>query len=153
MDQHQGAAPPLGHEVDTEHSLPHAGGSDDDPSLVCQQPLGSFGLSGGQRSVEVDIERVAVHALVVDYQTHAILLEQGLEVMTASARQGDMLGEFLGARDHAWCARGGQEHPLLLVELGVLEGGQPLDLIEECGRKVGLEDVESLGQDGPHLRG
>ncbi len=50
---------------------------------------------------------------------------------TAPPRQRDVLSQFLGAVDHPRRQRGGEPHALLLVELGVLERREPLDLVQQ----------------------
>jgi hypothetical protein len=62
-------------------------------------------------------------------------------------------GSIRGARDDA--RRGGRREPhaLLLVELRVLEGGQPLDLIDHGRGQLRLLDEEPLDEYGANLPG
>ena len=145
VDEHQGAAPALGREVDTEHGLPHAGGSDEHAGVMLEEGLGGVFLEGGQLSVEMDVEGVAVRALIVDGETHPILVEEGLEIGATPSRQREVLGELLGTGDHAGSQGGGQSHPLFLVEFRVLEGRQTLDLVEQRGGEIGLRNEKALG--------
>jgi hypothetical protein len=145
VDQHQGAAPPLGRKVYANHRLPRPGRPDEHAGFVLQEDLCSVRLQGSEFAAELESEKFAVSPLIVDDKTHPILVEEGLEIGAAPPRQGDVLGEFLSTGDHAGSERGGQSHPLFLVELGILECGQPLDLVEERGREAGLRDEQPLG--------
>ena len=60
--------------------------------------------------------------------------------------------QVLGARDDPRRQRRRQPHALLLVELRVLEGGKPLDLVQERRGQAGLLDEEPLREDRPNPR-
>jgi hypothetical protein len=73
--------------------------------------------------------------LVLYDQSDAALSEHVFDLLLAAAGHSDMLGEFFRAGDDARRPCRGESHHLLLVELGILEGGDPLDLIQQSGRK------------------
>ena len=84
-----------------------------------------------------------------------MLAQQVLELVAAAPRKRDVLRQFFGASDDARRGRGRKPHALLLVELGVLEGRQTLDLVDHRRGKPGLLDEESLskhGMDSPRKR-
>ena len=62
-----------------------------------------------------------------------------------------MLWMILGAGDDPWGGGRREPHRLLLVELGVLEGGQPLDPVDQEGWQPHLFHEESLGKNRPDL--
>ena len=62
-----------------------------------------------------------------------------------------MFRELLGAGDDARGGRRREPHALFLVELGILEGRKPLDLVEERRWEAGLLNKQALREHGPHL--
>src|SRR5258708_20383993 len=82
-----------------------------------------------------------------------MLAKQRLEICPAASRKSNVLRQFLRAGDHARRGRCRETHALPLVELGVLEGCQPLDLVEQWRWQAGLLDEELLGENGADLRG
>lgn len=76
--------------------------------------------------------------------------KERLQVRPASSWKANVLSQVFRAGDHPRRQRGGEAHALLLVELGVLEGGEPLDLVQEGRGQAGLLDEETLGEDTAH---
>ena len=86
---------------------------------------------------------------ILDGQAAARAAEERFEVIPTAPGQGDVLGKLLGARDDSRREMGREAKPLLLVELRILEGCQPLDLVELWGDQTDLLHEESLAQHGP----
>src|SRR5258708_17872560 len=82
-----------------------------------------------------------------------MLAKQRLEICPAASRKSNVLRQFLRAGDHARRGRCRETHALPVVELVVLEGSQPLDLVEQWRWQAGLLDEELLGENGADLRG
>jgi len=81
----------LGHQVDTEHGLPMPGA--DEHADVLLEEAWRRPLEGGSAPVEGRPE-IAVRALIVDDEAHAMLLEEGLEI-GATPRGSAVLGVLL----------------------------------------------------------
>jgi hypothetical protein len=86
-------------------------------------------------------------SLVFYGEGDAVLPEQVFDLLLTSAGQSDVLGKFLHAGDDARRSRCGQPHHLLLVKLRVLEGCDPLDLVQQRGWQPGLLDEQPLRED------
>src|SRR5258705_10887723 len=99
----------------------------------------------GRRSVKSH-ENEAVPTQFSEGDT--VLLEQFFNLGLATSRKCDMLREVLGAREDARRHGGRQPHPLFLVELGGLEGGDPLDRIQKSGRELSFLDEKPLRNNG-----
>lgn len=87
-------------------------------------------LNRGQLALEPEVEGLTCLTPVLDGQGAPRAAEERLEAIPTPPGQGDVLGKLLGARDDARGEGGRQAEPLLFVELRVLEGRQPLDLVE-----------------------
>jgi hypothetical protein len=144
MDQDQRAAPARGDEVRPDHRLADARWRDEDASVVGHESARGLLLHRRKRPLEAEVERRPACTLVLDVQADAVAAQQLLDLGPATPRERHVLRQILRAVDHARCHRGGQAHALLLVELGVLESGEALDLVEERRRESGLLDEKSL---------
>ena len=95
-----------------------------------EERAGRLLLDRCQLAVELELQRGTVVPLVLDRQLHAVLGEKLLGFGHATPRQSHEQRPLLGAGDHPRSQRGRQAHLLLLVELGVLEGGEPLQQVQ-----------------------
>jgi len=132
--QDQRAAVPLRHEVGADHGLADAGRRHEHANVVLKQRIHGFLLHGRQPPLESEAKGVAGHPLVLDLERDAVYPQQHLELGLASSRQAHELRQILGARDHSRRRRRREVHVLLLVELRVLEGREPLDLVDQRRR-------------------
>jgi hypothetical protein len=57
-----------------------------------------------------------------------------------------VLGVIFRTRDDAWLVVGRQPHRLGLVELGILKGGEPKQLVPQPGLQPVLRDVDLIAQ-------
>ncbi len=145
MDEDERAPAALCHEVGAQDRLADAGRSHEDTRLVLEKGARSRLLERRELATERHVELRSLRALVLDDELHALISEQGLEVGQASTGDCQMLWKVLGAGDDSRRAPRRQAHPLLLVELGILEGGEPLNLVEQRRGQARLLDEEPLG--------
>src|SRR5439155_23409126 len=127
MDKDQGVSATLRQEVRCQDRFPQTWRRDEHPDVMLQESLGCALLNRRELAVKSQAQPFADVSLVFHAEDDAVFAEQIFDLLLASARQSKMLGEILGAGDDAWGSRRGQSHHLFLVELGVLEGGDPLD--------------------------
>ena len=98
---------------------------DDEPSMLrylqTVLELDSYRVSTASNGIEA-VDKV---------QRDTMNAKQPFESRLAAAWNDRVHGEILGAGDHPRRRRRRQTHALLLVELGVLKGGEALDLVQE----------------------
>jgi cobyrinic acid a,c-diamide synthase len=146
VDQDQRGPASGCHAVRSHDGLANARRRHEDPDVVSQQRLGGSFLDGCQPSLESQRERLPRVAPILHGQRNAHPAKQRLQLLATPPRQSDVIGEILGAGDHSRGERGRQPEALLLVELGILEGRQALDLVQVRGGQPGLLDEEPLSQ-------
>jgi hypothetical protein len=153
MHQDECAPPALRHQVRSEDCLANAGGCHEYAGVVLEE--GSCGglLDRRELAVKSHVQLDALVPLVLERELHLMLVQKHLEVELTAARDGEVLREVLRAGDDPGRAPRGQPHSLLLVELRVLKGGEPLHLVEQRRRYPGLPDEEPLRQDHLQLGG
>src|SRR5262249_45228612 len=119
MDEDERASSTCGHEVDPDHGLPDAWRRHEDASVLRQEGPGGLFLNRCQRALELEVESFARLALIFDVEGASRAAEERLEFISTAPGQGNVLGQFLGARDDARGEGGREAKPLLLVELRV----------------------------------
>lgn len=150
VHQDQRAAAALGDQIRPHDGLADAGWRDEDADVVGQKIADRFGLDGRQLAAKGDLQGLSVLPPVLDLEPDSVLTEKCLQIGPAAPRKGDVPLQLLRAPDHPRCQGGREAHALLLVELRVLEGSQPLDLVEHRGGQPGLLDEETLREGRSH---
>jgi len=82
-----------------------------------------------QQSLELD--RLTFVTLVINGERDTMFSEQVFEIAAAASRQRDVFRKLFGAGDDPRRDRRRQPHAVPLVEFWVLEGGEPLDLVQQ----------------------
>lgn len=95
-------------------------------------------------SVKLNFDRHPGKPLIANLRLDAMCFEQRNSVSEATPRQSDVVGEIIAARDHTRLPVSRQTHCLRLIELWILECGQPKQAIEHRGRQVFLFDVDEI---------
>ncbi len=139
-------------QVRAEHGLADAWRRDECTDFIRQEGAGGLPLDVGESALKAIAHGSPVLAFVLHVERNAMPTQEPLEFGPQPSRQGDVLWQVLGAADHAWRQSGRQSHALLLVELGVLERGQPFDLVEQWRRQAGLLHEQPLGKDRTNSR-
>src|SRR5574341_1912502 len=129
----QRAATPLRDQVDSDHGLAHAGRSNENADLVGEKRLGRLILDARQLPAESDAESLSPLPVVLDVEGHAVPAKQCFQLRTASPWKAYMPCQVFSTGDHSRRQSRREPHALLLVELRVLEGREPLDLVQEDG--------------------
>ena len=123
VHQHERVPGPFGNHANAGHRLAHARRRDEHSDVMGLERAHCVLLKLRRRAAEAVLDGVSILSLVINLQRCAQGLEQRGGVVDAPARQRDMPGEVLRTADDARDARGGEPQPLLLIEVGVLEGG------------------------------
>jgi hypothetical protein len=146
--ENQRVPSPLDDQPDSYHCLPDAWRSNEDPNLVLEKSLHGLPLNRSQLASESQAQRLSRLTLILNIEGNSVARDQIFEITPAPSRQGNVLGQLFRAGDHSrgQCRR--QPHALLLVELGVLEGRQALDLVQQGGGKADLVHEETLREHG-----
>ena len=131
MDQDERAAAPLSGQICPDHRLAHAGRGNENTVLIGEKRPGRRVLNARQFAAEGDLKGFSTHPLVLHVEGDSVFAQQRLELRTASPRKAHVPCQVLCAGDHPRRHGGGETHALPLVELRVLEGGEPLDLVQQ----------------------
>jgi hypothetical protein len=130
VDQHEGTSGSRCDQICADDGLAHARRRDEHTGVVTEQgPRGLF-LDGCQPTLEGDLQRLAVTPLIFNAECAPVVLKDLRKLAPASAGQRHVLSQFLGTRNDARSQCRRQPKALLLVELGILESCQALDLIQ-----------------------
>jgi hypothetical protein len=151
MHQNQCAAAAFRDEPRPDRRLSGSWRRDEDPGVVREERLRRPRLSFRQATLEDERNLEPGSALVLELQCDAVLAKERLERTETAPRQRHVQREILCACDDPWRRRRRQPHALPLVELGVLEGREALDLVDHGRGKPRLLDEEALGEHGAHL--
>ncbi len=114
--------------------MPIPGGPTNTPMSLAMSACAASACTGVRAALERNRERLPAGALILHQKADVVLMQEGLEFLAAAARNRNVLRELFGTGDHPGRAGCGEAHALLLVELGILEGRQALDLVEESRR-------------------
>jgi hypothetical protein len=147
VNQDERASASLRDEIGPNHRLAHARWSDEDAQVVLEQRPGRLLLGGRQLAVEPLADVFAELALVLGHDRNPVFRKQREQVVLTAAGQRHVPRVLLRTSDHPGRLRRREPEVLPLVELGILEGGEPLDLVEEGRGKPGLLDEQPLGDD------
>src|SRR6266511_88346 len=134
----------------SEDGLPGARRGDDDADVLRQDGGGGTGLNLGEVASKLDLDRLAVHALILDDRFAAPLGHERQGVGFTAPREAQERAGVLGTRHDAGRSPGAKVPRLLLVELRVLEGGEAAKLSHEAARQAGLLDEQSLPPHDAH---
>ncbi len=150
MHQHQGAHLASGDQGSSGDCLAESGRGTKHAHIVFEHLLHCGILILAQDAGECDRHLPASQALIHQLWTNAVIPQQLKHRIEAATRQGDMLGEILGAANYAWLVPHRKAHGLGLVELWILEGGEPNQAVGQClwqirffGRSVLVESLSS----------
>ena len=152
VHEDEGAPAALGDQVRAEDGLPEPRRRHEDPDVVLEHGFRRGLLDRRELALEGQVVRLAHVAFVLDRQLHPVLVEERLEVDLTPSGDGDVIGEVLRAGDDPGRATRGQPHALLLVEVRILERGEPLYPVEQRRGNARLPDEEALRQDRVQLR-
>ncbi len=130
VDEHEGAPASPRHQVRPEGGLSDPGRCDEDADAVLKKRARRLLLDVREPAFEVEGDRLALLPPVVDDERHAVVAKKIREVVATAPRQRNVLRELLCTGDHAWRIGRREPHALSLVELEVLEGREPFDLVE-----------------------
>ena len=119
---------------------PRRGG--ENAGFVLKQRIGRAALLGGEFAEKVRIEPTPRIALVAQLKLDAEFVEQCPHRLGAAARQGDVMRQQFSAGDDTGDAEGGTAHRLCPEELGVLEGGEANEPVDQTRRQAGAWDIE-----------
>ena len=114
--------------------------------LVRQQRVGGGLLFRSQLAEKAGIHGSARIALIAQVHADAQFLQQSHHSLTAAARQGDVMGQQLGAGDDAGYPVRGTAHRLRAVEGRVLEGRETDEPVDQARRQARARDVELVAQ-------
>ena len=131
MDEDQCAACASGDEIGPDDGLADARRSHEHAGVMREKGTHRLLLGRRQSSLESKFEPDASGTLVFDGESDSVIAEQFLELETAASGQRNVLWQVLRAVDHPRRHRRGKTHALLLVELGVLERGESLDVVQQ----------------------
>lgn len=138
------------------HGFPEGRSGGEDAGVILKKRADSLLLLGAERACEAEgkrrRDRGAGGALIADGNFDAQGGEKRDRVLEAPARQGDVADVVLRARDNPRLAERREAQGLGLVELGVLERGEPDEARLEGGGEVLLLDVDHVGEDERNLR-
>jgi hypothetical protein len=126
--------------------LAERGGCSQHAGVVRKQGVGALPLLGSEVAVEGHGQRLAILALVSDDCPNAEVVEERQRFIDTAARQTDVPRVILGACDDTRLAIRGEPHGLRLVELGILERGEPQQLIPQRRIQISLLDVGLVAQ-------
>ena len=104
-------------------------------------------LDWGELAMERQGHGHAGLALVAHISPDAVALQQTLDLIERTSRQGQMGGEVLGAVDHPRFVARPQTHRLGPVELGIGERCQAPQPADECRRKIDRGDEHPVSND------
>src|ERR1700687_3170280 len=131
MYEHECTPRTLCGNVGSEHGFAHAGRCDAYTYVMLEKRSRCLLLDRRQLAFELQLKGLAFVALVIDNQVHATFMKKLFQVEATSPRQGDVPRGFLRTIDYPRRERSRQPHALFLVELWVVESGEPLDFVQE----------------------
>jgi len=140
VNQDERAAASRRDEVGPNHRLAHARWSDEHTQVVLEQRPGRLLLGGRELAVETVADVFAELALVLGHERNSVFRKQREQVVLTAAGQRYVPRVLLRTSDHPGRLSRREPEVLPLVELGILEGGEPLDLVEEGRGKPRLLD-------------
>jgi len=118
-------------EIGPKDGLPRARQGDNNARIVLEQRLGSLLLHRRELTVELTRNRISLSPLVFDHKGNAVRDEELLQIAPASPGERNMTREILRAGDDSRSQDRRESEALPPVELGVLEGCKPLDLVKK----------------------
>ena len=131
MYEDQGIALARGDQLGAKDCFPEAGWCHDNAIVMGDHGLCCLALGFGQFTDKRRFDRFAYVSQVFQLKVALVFLEYSPHVVQTSARQADVFAVIFGAGDHARRQCRGESKILLLVELGILECGQPFDLVDQ----------------------
>ena len=96
--------------------------------------------------MKLDFQGLAAEAFILQIAGDSVIAQQGQRRVKAATRQRDMLRVVLGATDDPRLVPHRYPHGLGLVELRILEGGQPDESVGQCLRQLRLFEVDQIGK-------
>ncbi len=129
--QDQGIALALGDQVGAKDGLPETGWGHDHAIIVLGYAFCCLALGFSQFAEERHFDRFTRVSQVFQLEMALVFLEQHLHIAQAPARQADVLFMIFGTGDHTGRQCRGEPEILFLVELRVLECGEPFELIDQ----------------------
>ena len=136
----------LGNQPGGDHRLAEGGRGRQDARLMPQHLPGGGGLLRPQFALKLHVQGDARASLVAHDGLDMQVRKQLLHFFQAAAGQAEVTGVVFRTADDPRLVVGGKPHRLGLVELGILEGGQPQQPIAEARRQAVLGDVNLVAQ-------
>ena len=131
VHQHERVPGPFGNHANPRHRLAHARRRDEHSDVMGPECAHCVLLKLRRHPVESMHDGVSILSLVINLQRRAQGLEQRGRVVDTPPGQRDMPGEVLRTADDARDACSGEPQLLLLVEVGILEGGDAPERVDE----------------------
>lgn len=147
MDENERVHAALSDEPRGDDGLAKCGCGRQYPCLVAQHGVSCNLLLRPELASKPQVQTASVLALVTNGHANTKVSERLTNIVEAPARQSDVMGVILGARDDTPLVIGRQAHRLSSVELRVLKRSQPKQLVSKARVQSFLGDVDLIAQD------